>query len=156
MSTYPTTGLQNANVDDLSWLAGHWYGKKEGAHIEEHWSAPAGKAMMCMFRWIQEDQVRFYEFVTIEQETKEVVLRIKHFNPGLIGWEAQKDSIAFMLVQLEEEKAVFIKQDALDALWLVYRLVDKDTLIACFESESGVSKPAEEEFRFERRKNHKS
>lgn len=28
MSTYPTTGLRIANVDDLSWLAGDWYGEK--------------------------------------------------------------------------------------------------------------------------------
>jgi hypothetical protein len=151
MSKYPTTGLKTAKIDNLSWLAGDWCGQKDGARIEEQWSAPAGNAMMCMFRWLQGAQVRFYEFVTIEQQAEGVVLRIKHFNPGLIGWEAKEDSIAFTLVQLDGEKAVFIKQDAPDPLWLVYRLEGNDILIACFENESGESKPSDDEFIFKRR-----
>jgi len=40
--------------------------------------------MVGVFRWIPGDQVHFYEFVTIEQEAEEWVLRIRYFNPGLI------------------------------------------------------------------------
>ncbi len=154
MSIYPTTELKIATLDAFSWLAGDWYGEKGGARIEEHWSAPAGNAMMCMFRWIQGDQVRFYEFVTIEQEAEKVVLRIKHFNPGLIGWEEKEDSIAFTLVQLDGETAVFIKQNSPDAVWMVYQQVNNDTLIASFESEGEGAKPAEDAFIFKRRQKY--
>ena len=106
---------------------------------------------MCMFRRIQSGKVRVYEFVTIEQEDEELVLRIKHFNPGLIGWEEKDDSVAFTLVELNGEKAVFAKQGSPVPLWLVYRLESKDTLIAGFENENGASKPSEDVFEFRRR-----
>jgi hypothetical protein len=152
MSKYPSTPLKTAKLDDLSWLAGDWHGEREGVCFDEQWSAPAGNTMMCMFRWIQGEQVRFYEFVIIEQEVEELILRIKHFNPGLIGWETKEESIAFTLVEMDEEKAVFIKQDAPDPLWLVYRLQNENTLIAGFENESEASKPSDEKFLFKRRK----
>ncbi len=154
MNPYPTTVLKNAPINDLSWLTGVWIGEMDGARIEEHWSTPDGATMMCMFRWIQGNQVRFYEFVTIEQEEESVVLRIKHFNPGLIGWEEKTDSITFSLVQLVGKKAAFIKQDAKDGLWLVYQVVNGDTLIARFESGDEGSKPASGEFIFKRVKDH--
>jgi len=150
MSLYPTTGLRTAEINDLTWLTGNWCGESGEKRFDEQWSAPAGNTMMCMFRWIQGEQVRFYEFVTIEQEAEALILRIKHFNPRLIGWEAKEDSIAFTLVQLVGEKAVFCKQDAPDPFWLIYQLEGKDTLIAYFENDSGESKPAEDKFVFKR------
>jgi hypothetical protein len=53
MTKYPTTGVLTANVIDLSWLADNWYGEKEDVHVEEQWTAPAGNAMMGMFRLAQ-------------------------------------------------------------------------------------------------------
>jgi hypothetical protein len=32
--------------------------------------------MMGMFRWLQDDEVRFYKFMTIEQDAEGVVLRM--------------------------------------------------------------------------------
>jgi hypothetical protein len=151
MSLYPTTELRTAKINDLAWLAGDWFGESGEICFDEQWSAPAGNTMMCMFRWIQGEQVRFYEFVTIEQEAEALILRIKHFNPGLIGWEAKEASVAFTLVQLDEEKAAFIKQDAPEPLWLVYCLEGPDTLIAGFENESNATKPSDDVFVFKRR-----
>lgn len=149
MSKYSTTMIKTTTVDELSWLAGDWVGEKEGAVIEEHWSIPAGNAMMCMFRWVEEERVHFYEFVTIEAEVDGLTLRIKHFNPGLVGWEEKDESVAFHLVQLEDQKAVFFKQDGEKSLWMIYQRVDDGVLLAWFEGEETV--PASGEFRFKRR-----
>jgi hypothetical protein len=149
MSEYPITALMNTKVEDLLWLAGDWVGEKDGALIEEQWSALAGNAMMCMFRWVDGDEVRFYEFVTIEEEEDGVRLRIKHFNPGLVGWEEKDESVAFSLVQLEEQKAVFLKDESEEPLWMIYQLVEEDTLLAWFEGEESL--PAGGEFMFRRR-----
>jgi hypothetical protein len=148
MSKYPTTKIVTT-VEDLSWLAGTWIGEKDGALIEEQWSAPAGNAMMCMFRWVEQGQARFYEFVTIEGDPNGLTLRIKHFNPGLLGWEEKDESIAFSLVQLEDRKAVFFKEEGEAPLWMIYQRIEEDTLLAWFESTA--SKPAEGEFIFRRR-----
>jgi len=150
MTKYPITGIPAATVDDLSWLTGSWYAEKDGGRVEEQWATPAGNAMMGMFRWLQDDQIRFYEFMTIEQDEKGIVLRIKHFNPGLIGWEEKEVSVAFTLVRLDAGEAIFVKQDAPDPLWMVYRRIDENTMTVYFESEDEPPKP-EDEFHFTRR-----
>lgn len=150
MNKYSTIGIPTATVDNLSWLAGNWCGDEEDIHFDEQWTTPSSHTMMGMFRWIQNDQVRFYEFMTIEQEAHGVVLRIKHFNPGLIGWEEKEVSVAFTLVQISEEQAVFVKQDAADPLWLIYRKVDENSLMASFESEGDAAKSSEGVFHFTR------
>ena len=63
--------------------------------------------MMGMFRLVQDGKVIFYEFMSIEQEAQGPVLRIKHFNPGLVGWEEKGDSIVFELQEIGDQKAVF-------------------------------------------------
>jgi hypothetical protein len=150
MSKYPTTGALTTTVVDLSWLAGNWYGERDDVRVEEHWSAPAGNAMMGMFRWTQNDQVRFYEFMTIEQDAEGIALRVKHFDPSLIGWEEKDTSVAFSLVQLDTRKAVFAKRDTDDPLWMIYQQVAENTLVAYFESE-GELPEMEDAFRFTRR-----
>ena len=150
MTKYPTTGVPAATVVDLSWLAGNWYGEKDGVTVEEQWAAPAGNTMMGMFRWIQDDRIRFYEFMTIEQDAAGIVLRIKHFNPGLIGWEERDISVAFTLVQLDAGKAVFAKRDADNPLWMIYHKTDENTMVTYFEGEDEPPK-LEDVFRFTRR-----
>jgi len=106
--------------------------------IEEYWSPLAAGTMMGMFRWIREGRVRFYELITIGLEGVELILRIKHFNPGLVGWEEKDESKEFVLVQLGGNEAVFLqrKVNKPAAPWMVYRLKDKHTLIAYFEFEN--------------------
>ncbi len=92
---------------DLAWLAGNWIGEEGETTIQEHWSAAEGNSMMGMFRLVQGGQVVFYEFMSIEQEDAGPVLRIKHFDPGLVGWEEKADSVVFHLQQIEDRRAVF-------------------------------------------------
>lgn len=79
-------------VEDLAWMAGRWTGTMGDSPLEEHWSAPAGGTMMGMFRWMKKDgTTSLYEFLTIEPSTQGPVYFMRHFNPGLIGWE-EKDA----------------------------------------------------------------
>src|SRR5215207_2128187 len=101
MSKYPTTGLQTATTADLAWFTGVWLGDRAGDHVEEHWSTPAGGAIMGMFRWLHAGQVRFYELMTLESDGAELILRIKHFHPGLKGWEEKDESVSLVLVAFQ-------------------------------------------------------
>jgi hypothetical protein len=76
-----------ATLADLQFIAGHGVGELDGGVIEEVWSAPRGDSMMGMFAFTKEGRARFYEFLLIERTASGPVLRLKHFNPGLIGWE---------------------------------------------------------------------
>mgnify|MGYP003712231237 FL=1 len=50
-----------ANLEDVSWIEGHWTGEAFGGIAEEIWSAPLGNSMMFVFRLVNDDKVSFYE-----------------------------------------------------------------------------------------------
>ena len=145
MSKYPQQGLSTATPADLSWLTGSWHGRQGSETIEEHWSDVNGRSLMAMFRWLKEDKVWFYELMVIEQEEDgRVMLRVKHFYPGLKGWEEKDDSAEFLLVQLQEQKAIFRQLNKPDT-WMVYHRPNQDRLLAYFEKED---KPVNEDDMF--------
>lgn len=96
-----------ANIEDVAWIAGDWYGEAFGGQIEEIWRAPAGNAMMGMFRLIQKDQVGFYEMLIIKETDTSLSYILKHFNADLTGWEEKNETVSFNLVALEENIAFF-------------------------------------------------
>ena len=98
-----------AKVEQLAWVTGAWTATVGDRTVEQHWMAPAGHAIVAMFRSIQNDQPQLYELLAIEQEGDAVVLRIKHFAPGrgLVGREAKDESANLVLVSLEGRSAVF-------------------------------------------------
>lgn len=148
LSEYPVRPLSPVSVADLAWLHGAWLGRRGGDLVEEHWSDVAGGAMMGMFRWLQAGQVRFYELLTLEQDAELVVMRIKHFHPGLRGWEEKDDAVAFTVVRLDQGEVVLLREGG-TALWLVYRLEGPNALVTYFETE-GETHTAEDEFRYTR------
>ncbi len=150
MGKYPTDPSAGATAAGLQWLTGDWHGERGGERIEEHWSAPGGGALMGMFRPFRGEGIRFYKFMTVEPDGDQLVLRIKHFDPGLVGWEERQESVAFVLVALREGEAVFVKRHETDRRWLIYRLEGGGELVAFFEREDKDT-AAEEWFRYRRR-----
>ena len=88
-------------VEEFAWLAGHWVGEGLGGLAEEVWSPPRGGVVMGVFRLFQGDSVRFYEFITLEQDGRSVTMRLKHFNPDLTGWEDKDKHVSFAFVRKE-------------------------------------------------------
>lgn len=97
----------SASIDDMYWLAGTWKGEGLGAQVEEVWSSPAAGGMMGMFQMHNDSSVAFYELCQIVEHEGSLVLRLKHFDKGLKGWEEKDDVVEFPLVKLEGEKAWF-------------------------------------------------
>jgi hypothetical protein len=150
MNTYPTQGLTGLTPENLTWLSGNWKGHRGQDQIEEQWSGLAGGTLMAMFRWLQGEQIWFYEFITIEQADQHVLLRIKHFYPGLQGWEEKDKATEFLLVQLQNREAVFFQINK-PGPWMVYRLEAEDRLVTYFTEGNEPVKP-EEIFTFWRQK----
>jgi Domain of unknown function (DUF6265) len=132
MRRYPDRGLEGASPGDLVWLTGSWQGRVGDDVVEEHWSSLRGNTLMAMFRWVRDGLVLFYEIEVIEQEGELVFLRIKHFDPKLIGWEEKDAPHEFVLVELDDEGAVFLELDRPDPRWAVYRRKGPNDLIAYF------------------------
>jgi hypothetical protein len=121
MSKLPTRAVSIPSLSALSWLEGAWIGEEPDRLIEEHWTSPRGDGLMGMFRLMQGGAARFFEFMTIAVEEEVVVLRVKHFNPGLVGWEEKAESVEFALVRLDNQEALFFMREATNPKWLVYR-----------------------------------
>lgn len=90
-----------ATLDQVAWLAGHWVGEGLGGFSEELWSPPAGGAMMGNYRLLKDGTPVFYEFLLLAEENGSLILKLKHFNPDLTGWEEKADFVDFPLVAIE-------------------------------------------------------
>jgi hypothetical protein len=111
-----------ARIVDVSWIAGHWRGEAFGGMAEEIWSPPFGDSIMGMYKMVKDGAVVFYEFLTIVEESGSLVLRLKHFDCRLSGWEEKDVSIEFPLVEFTSTEAFF------DGL--TFRRTGKDSLAA--------------------------
>lgn len=138
---------QPTSLADLSWITGDWVGGEGDSFIEEQWSAPEGDAMMGMFRLIQEDNVVFYEFMTITPGPSGIELRIKHFDPGLVGWEERADSIVFDLQEIGDYRAVFETEKDGNPERLVYERSRDELVITLEKPADGTRTP----FRYRRK-----
>ena len=96
-----------ALINDVAWIAGNWQGEALGGITEEIWTAPLGKSMMGSFKLVVNEIVQFYELCTITEENESLLLRIKHFDKDLKGWEEKDQSIEFPLVKIEKNKVYF-------------------------------------------------
>jgi len=100
-------GSPEANLNQLSWISGYWRGKAFGGITEEVWTPNLGGSMMCAFKLIVDNQVKFYELVTIAEIEKTLILRLKHFHRDLKGWETKDETIDFKLVKIKNDKVFF-------------------------------------------------
>lgn len=78
-----------------------------GGVFKETWHAPNANSMMGMFKLAKDGEVLFYEFLTIVETEDEVVLRLKHFDQNLVGWEEKDKSIEFKLLSINKDEAIF-------------------------------------------------
>jgi hypothetical protein len=96
-----------ATVKDLAWFAGAWTGSGLGGVTDEIWSPPAGGAMMGMFRLVRDGKIVFYEFLTLVEQDGSLLLKLKHFNPDLTGWEERANFVTFRLLTIAPDAVHF-------------------------------------------------
>lgn len=136
MSIYSDQIQTYDSLPDLSWLTGIWIGSESDQYSEEHWSQAVSQQLMGMFRMLQSDKPVFYEFMTIGIEEQKVTLSIKHFNPGLIGWESKDQVVKYDVVQENYNGLVLFKRHAEEPNWMVYQRTG-DRLTVYFVDSTG-------------------
>lgn len=102
-----SNGITKANIQDVSWIAGHWTGEAFGGTTEEVWTAPLGGSMMGSFKMVVDGKVEFYEFCTISEENETLYFRLKHFHSNMKGWEEKDERINAQLVKIQGKRAYF-------------------------------------------------
>lgn len=101
------TSAPAATIDDVKWITGHWQGSAMGGKFEETWNPPFAGSMVGMFKFAKNEQVEFYELLTIIEKDDSLLLRLKHFDKDLNGWEEKDKSVEFPLLSLTETEAKF-------------------------------------------------
>jgi hypothetical protein len=96
-----------AKIADLAWIQGRWVGQGLGGTAEEMWAPPLGNSMMGSFRLVKDGKVAFHELCTLVEEQGSVVLKLKHFDANLKGWEEKDKSVDFPLVRCSPNEAWF-------------------------------------------------
>jgi hypothetical protein len=127
----PNPGKQSppATVADMAWMAGSWNCEALGGLAEEIWSAPRNGGMMGMFRLIKNGSPVFYELFTLVEDNGSLILRLKHFNPNMTGWEEKDQTIDFPLVAKEPGVIYFdgmtFKRESPDAVTIFLAIHSK-------------------------------
>lgn len=133
-----------AYIQQLGWLEGLWQGEGiEGAPATESWLPPTGSTMIGTFvQQTAEGGIKFTEHMQIMEEGGSLVLKLKHFNPDLTGWEDKDGMVTFRLLALEHCAAHFSA--------LTLRCDGPDKLVVAVRMKSDGPEPAELLFRFDR------
>jgi len=96
-----------ATLAKAAFLEGTWAGEGLGGKVEEIWSSAHGGAMMGMMRTVKDGKPGFYEFFLLREEEGTLVLRLKHFNPDLTGWEEKDKHASFRFIKAESGRLYF-------------------------------------------------
>ena len=134
------------DIKDLAFMAGKWTTKGEWGDMEENWSAPFGNSMMCSYRCVKNGKVVFYEFIVIEQQPSGPVMKLRHFNPGLIAWEDKDKPYDYPLMFLDENVARFERPDKKTAL--TFQRIGDDQLKVILERQDKDGKWVQDEFNY--------
>jgi len=138
--------LEKATLADLAFIAGQWRGELQGGITEENWSPPEGDAMMGVFRFVKGGKAVFYEMLLIEMTSTGPVLRLKHFHPGLKGWEEKDEAFSYPLIELRKDRAVFERPDKNTRL-IFHRTSDATMSIWLEQTKDGKSSSQEFKYR---------
>lgn len=138
-----------ATLSDLAFMAGQWEVKHAWGDMEEVWEKPMGNSMISTFRCVKDGKAVFYEFVIVEQEGPIPVMKLRHFNPGSIGWEEKNEPLSYPLVSLKDQRAMFEARD--QSLRLIYE-VDADKLDVILEEKNKKGEWEKVVFNFLRKK----
>jgi len=109
-----------AKIQDVAWIAGQWEADAFGGVSEEVWNPPFGPSMVGMYKLVKDNKVVFYELLVIMEHLDSLILKLKHFNPDLTGWEEKAQTVDFPLVKLTADSAYF------DGL--TFRRIDENTM----------------------------
>jgi len=98
-------------LKSLSFLSGRWVSDSHGEVQEELWTPVTGDSITGSFRILKQGSPVFYEFWAVEVNDNQPVLKLKHFNADLVGWEDKASSTNMPLMTVEENDAVFAASD---------------------------------------------
>lgn len=133
-----------ATIADAAWLIGQWSGEGIGrAEAHESWLAPSGTTMVGSFVQEKADGgIMFTEHMYLMEQDGSLVVKLKHFNADLTGWEDKDGMVTFRLLAAEPCALYFNA--------LTYRCDGEGQMVVAVRMKSEGPTPTELVFRFTR------
>ncbi len=106
-------------VQDFAFLTGQWRSEVWGGSGEEIWTKPESGNLIGLWRFMKSGKLVFSEHLSLEDDAEYgPVMRLKHFHPGMKGWEEKDEAVTMYLD----------KYSASDARWTYEKDGKKITL----------------------------
>lgn len=124
-----------ASLADVAFMAGHWVDESKEGLSEEVWTEPSGDSMVGMWRYVGKGQTQIFELLALKAESGSVVLRLRHFDPKLVGREERQTPVELRLISKKPGEAVF-EGPAVGGsgrVRLTYRSPEKGALVGVLE-----------------------
>ncbi len=133
-----------ATIADATWLVGQWSGQGiGGAEAHESWLAPSGTTMVGSFvQELADGSIMFTEHMYLMEQDGSLVVKLKHFNADLTGWEDKDGMVTFRLLAVEPCALYFSA--------LTYRCDGEGRIVVAVRMKSDKPEPQELLFRFQR------
>ncbi len=133
---------EKVTIQDMKWLSGTWNGTGLGGTVEEIYSAPQDGVMNGMFRFFSKGKTVFYEWITVAETNGTLIIRLKHFNADMTGWEDKNKTVDFKFVKREKNRYYFEGQ--------TLEVVDKSSFNIYLAIKHKDGTVSEEIFRYKR------
>lgn len=98
---------EKATIADAAWLAGSWRGTGLGGISDETWSRPESGVIVGTYRLFKDGKPVFYEMMWLLEVDESLILRLKHFNPDLSGWEEKDKTVDFKFIKKDANRLYF-------------------------------------------------
>lgn len=128
-----TLGPIPGTLDDVAFMAGHWVEEDGGSLSEEVWTLPSGDSMLGMWRYLADGRVQIFEILTLKAEEGGVTLRLRHFDPKLVGREDKETPVELRLVAKKPREAVFEGLSGAGRVRLAYTSPEEGALVGVLE-----------------------
>ncbi|MFW9787559.1 MAG: DUF6265 family protein [Candidatus Thorarchaeota archaeon] len=126
--SYSKVPLKGKTVSDLDFLTGHWRGESGADVFEELWLPDLHSNKACVFRWIKEGEVYFYEIVALVERNGEIHMLLRHFDKAFIAWEEKDSPRDFVVTELSTTHVAFIDTQNPESGFLKYDVSERNTL----------------------------
>jgi hypothetical protein len=130
MALAATPAAAPSDIDKLGFIAGCWtMVRPNGTKIDEQWFAPSGGAMVGMSRSVRDGKLREYEFMRI--------LPAADGKLQYVAIPSGQAEAAFPMKEIADGTVTFENPAHDFPQRILYRLIDKDTLVARIEGSVG-------------------
>jgi hypothetical protein len=122
-------------VSELGWMEGRWTGTHDGVQMEEHWTSPAGEALIGMHKDVLNGRMVSFEF-----------LRVGRHEDGIAYFASPRSSppTPFRLVEMGRQRVVFENKENDFPQRILYWLDPERRLHARIEGTHGGQALSEE------------